>query len=152
MAQRHDYWTHGIATVLESPQLAQLVQHRSDIGTVIEQAANTGAWFHIPIPTPSVLAGDTTISLRDFALVATVNDNAKVDLLHLRRGKDLVYNKGVSFVATLINQTFGGGTLAIPTSAGGSSGCGITLSVHVAFLSGTPRGRVEFHGAGAIFS
>jgi CubicO group peptidase (beta-lactamase class C family) len=51
MAQRHDYWTHGIATILESPQLAQVVQHRSDIGTLVEQNANTSGWFHIPIPT-----------------------------------------------------------------------------------------------------
>jgi hypothetical protein len=63
MAQRHDYWTHGIATILESPQLAQVVEHRSDIGTAVEQDADTSAWFHIAIPTPPVLAGDQTTFL-----------------------------------------------------------------------------------------
>jgi len=150
MAQRHDYWTHGIATIIESPQLAQIVQHRSDIGTVVEQSGNTSAWFHIPIPTPSVLADDPTTSFLFFALSATVNENAKVDLIHVRRGKDLIFSKNVSFVGTTINQGFD--TPDVSTSVGGTSGCGIALSVHVAFLTGTPRGRVEFHGAGAAFA
>jgi hypothetical protein len=150
MAQRYDYWTHGIATILESPGQAQLVQHRSDIGTAVEQGANTSGWFHLPIPTPSVLADDSTTNFLFFALVATVNENAKLDLIHVRRGKDLIFSKNVSFVSTTINQVFD--TPDVSTSAGATSGAGITLSVHVQFLTGTPRGRVEFHGAGAAFS
>lgn len=150
MAKRYDYWTHGVATILESPQLAKLVMHRGDLGTVVEQDANTSGWFHIPIPTPSVLSGDTTTSFLYFALVANVNDNAKVDLIHVRRGKDLIFSQNVSFVGAKINQVFDNPDVS--TSTGASSGAGITLCVHVQFLSGTPRGRVEFNGAGAAFA
>ncbi len=149
MAERFDFWTHGIATVVQYPPLAKLLEHRSDLGTVVEQDGNTSGWFHIPIPTPSVLADDTTTSFLLFALVAKVNDNAKVDLIHVRRGKDLIFQKSVSFVATTINQVFDNPDVS---TGGGSSGAGITLSVHVQFLSGTPRGRVEFYGAGAAFA
>jgi len=150
VAQRFDYWTHGIATILESPELAQLAQHRSDLGTVVEQIGGTSGWFHIPIPTPSVLADDTTINFLFFALVATLNDNAKVDLIHVRRGKDLIFSKNVAFIGTTVNQVIE--TPDVSTSIGATSGAGITLSIHTQFLTGTPRGRVEFHGAGAAFA
>jgi predicted NBD/HSP70 family sugar kinase len=55
MAKRFDFWTNGIATILESPELAKLVQRRTDLGTVVEQDANTAAWFHIPITTPEMV-------------------------------------------------------------------------------------------------
>lgn len=150
MAQRFDYWNHGVATILERPDLAKKVQHRTDIGTLVEQDANTDGWFHIPIPTPSVLGDDTTINFMLFALVATVNENAKIDQIHVRRGKDLVFSKSVSFVGTTVNQVFDNPDFS--TSIGGSTGNGVALSVHVQFLTGTPRGQVQFHGAGAAFS
>ena len=53
MAQRFDFWTHGVTTILESPALARLVVHNGNIGTVVEQEANTSAWIHIPITTPT---------------------------------------------------------------------------------------------------
>jgi hypothetical protein len=33
MLQRFDFWTHGAATILESPSFAKVVEHRGDIGT-----------------------------------------------------------------------------------------------------------------------
>ena len=70
MARRFDFWTHGVTTILESPALARLVVHNGNIGTVVEQEANTSAWFHIPITTPTVLEDDTSIFLRRFGLKA----------------------------------------------------------------------------------
>lgn len=145
--RRYDYWTHGVATILEYPERAKLVRH-SGYGTSVEQEAKTKGWFHIPIPTPSVLEGDTTIGIKTFALVAKVNENAKVDRLHLRRGKDLIFDKEVSFIGTAINQAFSD---FLATTSTGSTGNAVTLCVHVEFLTGSPRGRVEFYGAGACF-
>jgi len=150
MAKRYDYWTHGVATILQSPELAKLVLHRGDLGTVVEQDANTSGWFHIPITTPTVLEDDTTIFFRLFHLYAKVNQNAKVDKIHVRRCKDLIFSQDVSFVDTTIDQVFD--TPDVNTSRAGLGGAGITLCVHVQFLTGTPRGRVEFYGAGAKFS
>ena len=149
MAQKHEYWTHGVATILESPQLARLVLHRGDLGTVVEQDANTAGWFHIPIPTPTILADDTTTSFLDFTLVGKLNQNARVDLLHVRRGKDLIHSEIVDLFGDIMH-TFN--TPDVSTSTGALSGRGITLCVRVQFRSGTPRGRVEFYGAGAAFA
>jgi hypothetical protein len=151
MANRFDFWTHGIATILESPQRAKLVQHRSDIGTLVQQIGDTDGWFHIPIPTPSNLEGDATTFIVGFYLSVKVNDNAKIDVIHLRRGRDLIFSQKVSFVGTTINQIFD----ILPdesTSIGKPSGSGITVSIHVQFLTGTPIGQVEFSGAGGAFS
>jgi hypothetical protein len=148
MAPRHDFWTHGVATVVELPQLAKLRVH-CGIGTFVEQDAGTSGWFHIPIPTPSILDEGQTY-FRYFALVASVNANATIDILHLRRGADLVFSKSVAFTNTRVNQVFDNPD--VHTAAGASTGAGMTLCVHVTFLDGTPRGRVEFYGAGAAFS
>jgi hypothetical protein len=148
MPQRHDYWTHGVATILEFPNLAKVRAH-TGMGTFVEQDAGTYGWFHIPIPTPSILDEGHTY-FRYFCLVAKVNENATIDLLHLRRGADLVFSKTVAFTNTTVNQVFDNPDVS--TAFGASSGAGMTLCVHVAFLDGMKRGRVEFYGAGAAFS
>ena len=149
MAQRHDYWTHGVATILEFPERATFVAHNG-FGTTVEQNANTSAWFHIPISTPSYLAGDSTTYLYFLTLAAKVNASAKVDLIHVRRGKDLLFEEAVSFVDRNINHSIN--TPDPSTSMGASSGSGVTLCVRVQFLPGVTKGRVEFYGAGAAFA
>jgi hypothetical protein len=148
MARRYDFWTHGVATILESPQLARRVEHMGNIGTAVEQDANTRAWFHIPITTPTVLEDDTSIFLRRFGLKATVNDNAKIDTLHLRSGTSLVWSREVSYVGRTVDETFD----VDPDISTGGPRAGLVLCVRVQFLTGAPRGRVEFHGAGGHFS
>lgn len=148
MSTRFDFWTHGVATILEFPELAKLIQYRTDVGTVVEQDANTEGWFHIPLTTPTVMEDDVSIFFRLFALKAKVNDNAKVDLIHVRRGTDLIFNQSVAFVGKTIDQAFD-----IPdTIMSNVPQAGLALSIHVQFLTGTPRGRIEFQGAGAVFS
>ena len=148
MARRFDFWTHGVTTVLESPELARRVEHKGNIGTAVEQEANTSAWFHLPLTTPTVIEDDVAIYLRRFGLKATVNDNAKIDLLHLRSGTRLVWSRDVSYVGRVIDETFD----VEPDITTGGATAGLVLCVHVQFLSGAPRGRVEFHGAGGHFS
>jgi hypothetical protein len=131
MARRYDFWTHGVATILESPQLARRVEHMGNIGTA-----------------PTVLEDDTSIFLRRFGLKATVNDNAKIDTLHLRSGTSLVWSREVSYVGRTVDETFD----VDPDISTGGPRAGLVLCVRVQFLTGAPRGRVEFHGAGGHFS
>ena len=147
MSQRFDFWTNGIATIMESPEIAKLVQHRTDLGTVVEQDANTQAWFHIPIPTPTIMESDTTIYLRVIALRAKLNENANIDRIHIRRGTDLIFDKAVSYTNTTVVYEEN-----VPAQLMGQpSQLGLAMSIHVRFLSGQPRGRIEFKGAGAGF-
>jgi hypothetical protein len=148
MAKRFDFWTNGIATILESTALAQKLQRRTDLGTVVEQNANTQAWFHIPITTPTVMEDDTTIYLRRLGLRAKVNENALVDRIHIRRGTDLIINLDVNYIGTTIQDTYD----ITDQMMGNNPQAGLAMSIHVKFRTGTPRGRIEFQGVGAHFS
>lgn len=149
MTGRFDLWNHGIATVLESPELARLVLRRSDIGTAVEQEKGTSAWFHLAIPATPMLAGSGT-AMRQFALAATLNASAKLGLIHIRRGTDLVFETVRSLSDTVIDSV----VFDIPdvNMSAVNGGSGIAISLHVQFLANSPRGRFEFHGAGATFS
>jgi len=148
MAKRFDFWTNGIATILESTALAQKLERRTDLGTVVEQNANTQAWFHIPITTPTVMEDDTTIYLRRLGLRAKVNENALVDRIHIRRGTDLIINLDVNYIGTTIQDTYD----ITDQMMGNNPQAGLAMSIHVKFRTGTPRGRIEFQGVGAHFS
>jgi hypothetical protein len=90
MARRVDFWTNGITTILQSPENAQRLERRTDLGTVVEQNANTAPWFHIPLTTPTILEDDATIFLRRCFLRARVNENAPGDFIHIRRGTAII--------------------------------------------------------------
>jgi hypothetical protein len=149
MAKRFHFWTNGIATVLESPGLAQVLERRTDLGTVVEQNADTHAWFHIPITTPTVIEDDTLIYLRKIYLRAKVYKNAQVDRIHIRCGTDLIIDLDVTFIGTqAIEATYD----VTDQMMGNRTQAGLAMSIHVKFLPGTPRGRIEFQCAGAVFS
>jgi len=132
---------------LENPEKAKLVWHRTDLGTVVEQDANTSAWFHIPITTPTIMENDTSIYLRVIALRAKVNENATVDRIHIRRGTTLIFDKDVNYT----NMDIGYVETIAPQSMSQGPQLGLAMSIYVKFLTGQPRGRVEFQGAGAGF-
>lgn len=147
MATRSDFWTNGIATILQSPERAKFLSHQTNLGTVVEQDPNTSSWFHIPLTTPTVLNGDYTVYLRKFALKAKVNENATIDTIHIRRGTHLVANIDTNFTNTSVSEVYDI-TDVIMSNAGQA---GLAMSILVKFLTGTPRGRVEFQGAGAVY-
>lgn len=149
MNHRYDLWNHGIATVLESPELARLVERRTDFGTVVEQDNGTSAWFHLAIPSAPMIASSGT-AMRHFALAATLNAGARLDMIHIRRGKDLVFSMATSLSNIVISRVFEMPDVNMSARSGGS---GIALSLHVQFFaSSAPRGRFELHSAGAAFS
>lgn len=152
MAQRFDFWTHGIATVIQSRSLAKRLLRRTDLGTVVSQNPNTAGWFHIPITTPTVMTGDTTIYLRRVGLIAKVNQDAVVDRIHIRRGTDLIFNQAVNYKDTDIKTVF---DVVPDQKMGDMPEAGLAMSIHVSFYgmtAGKATGEVQFHGAGAHFS
>lgn len=162
MAERFDFWTHGIATILQSPELAELIERRSDKGMCVEHSKDkpSEAWFHIPLTTPTVMEGDTTIYLQRVGLRARVNKWAVVDRIHLRRGADnvpdsndsVIANWNVSYTDIAILDTF---NVTPAQKMGGLPQAGLVMSIYVIFhvnKETRDRGRVEFQGAGAHYS
>ena len=144
-----EFWTHGVGAVLEptaGPESTRLETHRTDIGTVVENDAGWSTWIHLPIPTPTILEGRTAL-LRHFRVAVTLNENARLEHIHVRSGILLLRDEPLSVVGATLNRTFD-----IDDAIPGGLGRGLAISFLVAFLTGTPRGRVELHGAGALFS
>ncbi len=138
---RHEYWTHGVDTIVEFPNRAAEIRH-AGWGTRIRQAENTDNWFHIALPSAKVINNKSAI-MREVRLRAEVNENARLDLIHFRDDGRLVFSKEVSFTDTTIDQVFQRADLPLEG--------GLTMCVHIAFLTGAPLGQVIFRSAGAAF-
>lgn len=144
-----EFWTHGVAAVLEpraGPESTRTETHRTDFGTVVENDAGWSTWLHLPIPTPTVLE-DRTARLRHIRVAISLNENARLELIHVRSGTNLVREVVLSALGTTLNTFFD-----VDDPIPGGLGRGVAISFLVAFLTGFPRGRVELHGAGANFS
>lgn len=155
----YSFWTNGIATIIETPDQA-LVQHRSDLGTVVEQAGNTQGWFHIPLTTPSVVHNDGSFYLTKVFLTVNLNQHATLDAIHIRNGTDLIdskfvehNNKGILFSSffeivprILLTESVDVDGNGIVKSM---YNCGLAMSIHIKF--GPSNGRVEFKSAGVRF-
>lgn len=138
---RHEYWTHGVDTIVEFPDRATEIRH-AGWGTRVRQAANTDNWFHIALPSAKVINTKNAI-MREVHLRAEVNENARVDLIHFRNDGNLVFSKDVSFTDRAIDQVFQRADLPLEGA--------LTLCVHVTFLTGAPIGQVIIRSAGAAF-
>lgn len=139
---RFDFWTHGADTIVEFPEQTQLIRH-TGWGTLIRQPANTNNWFHIAIPTPTVLEDDISVFLQYVRLRAEVNENARIDLIHFRDGGNLIYSENVMLTDQIVDRQF--------DNPNQQMGGGLVIAVHVQFLTGSPIGQIIFRGAGARF-
>ena len=148
-----DYYTNGITTILQSPERAKILIRATNVGTVVEQDANTDAWFHIPLTTPtqiinSINSSVCQIYLEHVHLSARVNENAKIDLIHIRDGTRLIFSRDVNYIDRNIEES-----LYLPESNSGQKVyAGLVMSILVKFLTGEPRGQVRFRSAGARFN
>lgn len=165
MANRYDFWTHGITAIIHDPRPAKEggpVQflERAGHGITLKQEDDTFNWFFLPIPTPTVLNGDTTIYLRRVVFSARVNENAKIDQFQLWRGGDaLVPDTPLPSFApdTVISHPIDDPVIRDVLVSGGSTpvvrtGSGIVLGLRVSFVNETPMGQVWIFGAGGHFS
>jgi hypothetical protein len=152
MNREIDYHTNGIATILQSPERAQVLVKATNVGTVVEQSAKTDGWFHIPITTHTFIAdifgNNVTISStypECLYLSAKVNENAKIERIHLRDGTALVVDRAVNYIDTNVEATL----FLSQKEQGQKLFAGLAISIFVRFLTGEPHGRVEFRSAGA---
>lgn len=141
---------HGVAAIVETPALARLLEHRGDLGTVVEQDGGTGGWFHIAVTTlgyrPDNSPTFRTTKVNTLYLNGRVNDNAKIDRVHLRMGTQKVFEQTLNIIGRDFSEEI------VPQFLGGPTSVGLAVCVHVQFLTGTPRGRFEFHSAALRFS
>jgi hypothetical protein len=138
---RHELWTHGVNTIVEFPSRTTEIRH-AGWGTLVSQVQNTDNWFHIPMPSLKMIDNKNAI-MREIRLKAEVNENARVDLVHIREDRALIFSRVVSFTDTAIDEVFQRADFPIQG--------GVTLCIHISFLTGSPIGTAIFRSAGAAF-
>jgi hypothetical protein len=139
----YEFWTHGVNTIVEFPSRATEIRH-AGWGTLVRQAANTDNWFHIALPSPRIIMDDEHVFIREIRLRAEVNENARVDYIHSRRDGELFFSQEVMFTDRTIDEVF-------QVDPNRPVQGGITLAIHIMFLTGTPIGQAIFRSAGALF-
>jgi hypothetical protein len=151
MADTETFWGSGVSTQIEFPERVAF-HRRFGWGLEVEQEQDTirrqNNWFHICLPCRSRNHYEGGTIVEAFMLRMRVNENARIAELHLRDGPHLIHARGVNIVDQDILQEFANPTappywIAFPAGASG-----VTLCVRVEFLSGSPRGRATFYGAG----
>lgn len=144
MSRYCSFWTHGTSVQVKRPDLVRIINRRS-FGTMISQNAGTTNWFYFAIPTPTILA-DARVDHTDAYLSGGVNENAKLDRMHVWEGDmNLERFNGLE----IVNQRRFDIERGITTDRGPRGG--LMICAYVKFLTGRPRPEVWFNGAGARF-
>jgi hypothetical protein len=144
-----DFWTHGIAAIIEKASPDQIVR-RLAWGTRVCQPGNTSNWFHFAITTPTQIDGETSIGLVAAYVKATVNPNARITSIHVHvGGREVVQKNGLDLRGPAIDYQLDLPLQLVRDAAG--TGGGLVVSVGVEFLTGTPVGEITFTGAAARF-
>lgn len=155
MADTETFWSPGVHTQIEFPERVAF-QRRPGWGLEVEQELDPPGrlnnWFHIPLPARSRNAYRSGTIVEAFMLRMRVNENARIAELHLRDGPEVITALGTRFLDTEVNQEFRGPAAAPFWIAFGSNASGLNLCIRVEFLSGSPRGRAVFLGAGVRLS
>ena len=138
---RYEFWAHGVETVVEFPDRTAEVRH-AGWGTLIRQAAGTDNWFHIAIPSAKIIDNSVT-KMCEIRLRAEVNENAQIDLIHFRDDGKLIFSQAVNFMNQNVDEVFPSDDLPIEG--------GISLCIHVRFLSGSRLGYIIVKSAGGAF-
>jgi hypothetical protein len=139
------HWSHGVAAVIEFPSRVTNVRHNT-FGTDLRQLAGTENWLHLSIPAVNTFNVQGPL-LYGAVFRGLTNENARVDTIKLSRpGADLRI-ESVTFVDTQIEHV-----VKLPDASNlPPIRQALLLSVHVAFLSGEPQGRLIFDSGAAIF-
>lgn len=168
--QGFNFWTHGVTTIVEFPERASRIVH-TGLGTVVEQAESRpdqeNNWFHLPLHAPSWIPveqwtkradgwyhSESRCKVENAQLVgvrmkASLNENAHIREFHIRAGDQLIQSESVDLRGPAVDYEI---DISNPVFGYLHTQCnGVVLCVRVVFLSGTPRGRVQFLGAGAYY-
>jgi hypothetical protein len=166
----YNFWTHGVNTIVEFPERASRIVH-TGLGTYIEQAESRpnqeNNWFHVPLHKPSWIPvqqwkqradgsylseGHCSVEKAQLVgarLKASLNENASIRQIHIRAGDELIHSESVDLRGPTVDHE-----INISNPVRGylhTQSNGLVLCVRVVFLSGTPRGQVQFIGAAAYY-
>jgi hypothetical protein len=137
-----EYWTHGISAIVEFPGQVAEIRHNT-LGLDLRQRANTDNWLHLALPSPSML-DNNDVFIIDALLKGKSNENARVDRIRISDHGAILFEQAVNFTDETFDEKFqrpGPGVRPVIKS-------GITFSVHVSFLTGSPMGAVVIQSAG----
>jgi len=157
----HTFWTHGVNTLVESPERANRIWHHGG-GTLVQQRADevTGHhnnWFHLPIATPTTINSDEKVGLLSVRVLAFANKNACIKEVHVRDWREQVLRRvAVDWRGPDINEVvnIGGEWPDVMLAAGAAPkevDFGVVICLRAEFQSGEPPGEIIFRGAGAQF-
>jgi hypothetical protein len=147
-------WTHGNALTVESPENLSRVGH---FGWGADMAVNPGkgTWFHIPIPTPVVVANVRAQLTRFFLLFETEPGAGEIRHVHIYDGsfKPQEFNdlslQGNHREGLDGTNTF---TLAAPHSVLWGIGITFFFQAAIGLDSPIPPSRLILGAAGADFA
>ena len=140
MADRFDFWIHGVNVQVEYTDPGRAVYvRRAGFGTVIRQKGGTGNWFHFAIPTPTYL-DDDKVDYQHAYLRGWINGKATVKHVHIWHGRDRIFTQNVSLSARDLNESFN-----IPDQR-----CVLPIVICV-FVEFETDGEIRFDGAGVRF-
>jgi len=143
------FWVHGVNTIVERPEHVQLIRH-TGLGTIVEQDEDPPGrnnWFHLPIPSAAIIRGDHA-SVSRFTLEVWMNENVRLAEIHVRMGEIKIAENTPNLVGQDQNTQV---HFRVLYGERFQVDGGLTLCARVEFLSGSPRGRIVFRGAGAKF-
>jgi hypothetical protein len=147
--KEYAFWVHGVNTIVERPEHTQVIRH-TGLGTIIEQDEDPPGrnnWFHLPIPTPTLLEGESAF-VGKFTLKVWMNENVRLTDVHVRVGDYKIADETPNLVGqdqdAKVNFNISHGEWFQMKG-------GLSLCARFEFLSGSPRGRIVTRGAGARF-
>lgn len=149
MEWRHESWAAGEEATLAEPELAEVLEYREDHAIILEQAAGTKALLTLPLMRPREVIDQPTTQILFFTLAAKLNKQVKIHMLDLRRAGDLIFYQKVCLIGRDYDTIFD----ALDANRSNRTyDVGITLDMHIEFLPGDVRGRLELRGAGVGFA
>jgi hypothetical protein len=79
-----DFWTHGVNVEAEHADNRGLTILRTGFGAKVRQNRGTSNWFHLAIPSLSLLDGKDVYSMYTLLRV-DVNNDAVIKKIHIRK-------------------------------------------------------------------
>jgi hypothetical protein len=147
-------WTHGNALTVQSPQvLSPNEVGHGGWGADYSVQPGQSSWFHIPIPTPVIVA-DVRSQFQKFFLLFEIPGGGRITEVHVYDGSVKIQEfKGLSLSGAHRTQLDGANTfnLSSPHTVIWGIGITFTFTADIGFDSPVPPSRLILGAAGADF-
>ncbi|MGI5271832.1 DUF6623 family protein [Nonomuraea sp. CA-218870] len=117
-------WTHGNAVIPETPDLL-LQCTRFGFGTQVKLKRGTQQWFHVPMPTPVILAG-VRPRLKRIFILGNSDVSSCIRRVHIFDNTNRIEDRGVLICGNKLSITPDN---TITMNHGVSFGLGITMFI-----------------------